>query len=101
MAPFQPRNAYVTAAPIAHARGHQTTSLGDALGLLPWCTSDGRLSNEQAIALSDLGGSLKEVMLVALSAAVDEGPKQDIERAVGKAAAGPVIEFWTEEFAVD
>lgn len=79
----------------------QIPTVDDALGLLPWCTSDGRLRNDQAIALSDVGGSLKEVMLVALAAAVDEGSREAIERAVGSATAAAVIEFWNEEYALD
>lgn len=78
-----------------------TVDVDKALGLLPWCTSDGRLRDDQAIALSDVGGSLKEIMLVALAAVVDEGARDGIERAVGSAAAATVIEFWNEEYAVD
>jgi len=82
-------------------RDNQIPTVDDALGLLPWCTSEGRLRNDQAIALSDVGGNLKEVMLVALTAAVEEGAKEAIERAVGRAAAAAVMEFWNEEYAVD
>jgi hypothetical protein len=87
--------------PPSNDREHQIPTVNDALGLLPWCTSEGRLRNDQAIALSDVGGSLKEVMLVALTAAVNDGAKEEIERAVGGAAAAAVIEFWNEEYAVD
>jgi hypothetical protein len=60
-----------------------------------------RLSNEQAIALSDIGGTLKEVMLVALASAIDADARAEIESAVGPDAAAAIIEFFGQEYTVD
>jgi hypothetical protein len=59
------------------------------------------LSQDQVIALSDVAGSLKEVVLLALSAAVDEGAKEHLERAVGVEAAAGIVDFWVDEWVAD
>ncbi|KAF2750643.1 hypothetical protein M011DRAFT_523636 [Sporormia fimetaria CBS 119925] len=95
-------NPHVRSASIPSAT--QTPSaavMKEAMGLLPWCTTNFRLANEQAIALSDVGGSLKEVMLVALAARVDEAAREAMELALGAEAAAGVVEFFSAEFVMD
>lgn len=68
---------------------------------MPWCTTQGQLSNSQLIALSDVAGSLTELVRLCLAAAVDEGARSVIEGAVGSEAAAGVIEFWTDEWTAE
>lgn len=70
------------------------------LGLLPWITAPIPLSDKEAIMLSDVGPSLREVMLAALTAVIDPGAREALEDAVGPKTAEKVIDFWTEEFAM-
>lgn len=60
-----------------------------------------RLSGDQVIALSDVAGSLKELVLLALSSTVDEGAKETLERAVGAEAAAGIVDFWVDEWVAD
>ncbi|KAF2013398.1 hypothetical protein BU24DRAFT_236777 [Aaosphaeria arxii CBS 175.79] len=69
--------------------------------LLPWCTATGRLSEPQVIALSDVAGSLKELMLLSLRAIKEEGTRQAVESLLGPELARCVIEFWAEEWIAD
>ncbi|KAF2253183.1 hypothetical protein BU26DRAFT_601355 [Trematosphaeria pertusa] len=66
--------------------------------LLPFCTVGAPLNEGQLVGLSDIAGSLKEVMLLALQAQRDEGVKADMARAVGGQAAMEIIEFFGDEF---
>lgn len=59
------------------------------------------LSDGEVTMLSDLGCNLREVMLAALSAKVDPRAKEGLENAVGAKTAAEIIDFWTEEFAVE
>lgn len=82
-------------------RSSRSSVLNAATDLLPWCASHGRLSREQVIGLSDVAGNMKEVVLLALSAGVDESAKTKLERALGDEAAFGIIEFWGNEYAID
>jgi hypothetical protein len=54
------------------------------------------------IALSDVAGSVKELVLLALGvAAGDVGCAEKMESAVGGAAMGSVVEFFAEEWEVE
>ncbi|KAF2118276.1 hypothetical protein BDV96DRAFT_381400 [Lophiotrema nucula] len=69
--------------------------------LLPYCTVHTRLTNEQVIAVSDVAGSLKELVMLALGATVDEGQKETLEKAVGVEAADGIMEFFKDEWVAD
>lgn len=56
------------------------------------------MTQEQVIALSDLAGSLKEVMMLALRAQMDERIMVDLARAVGEEAAAGIVEFFGDEW---
>ncbi|KAH7123887.1 hypothetical protein B0J11DRAFT_324601 [Dendryphion nanum] len=82
--------------------GNSQQGLLSAADLLPWCTGAASpLSTEQVIGLSDLGGNLKEIMILALRARVDENAMQSLAMAVGEEAAVGVMEFWGDELTAD
>jgi hypothetical protein len=54
------------------------------------------LNNEQVIVLSDVAGSLKELMVLALTAKVDEGASEQLIRAVGEDATAGTL-FATQD----
>jgi hypothetical protein len=50
--------------------------------------------------MSDIAGSLKEVMLLALQAKTDERVARNLVRAVGQETASGIVEFFSDEFEV-
>jgi hypothetical protein len=78
------------------ARPQGPASPNAAIDLLRWCTADMPLNNEQVIALSDVAGSLKELMMLALTAKVDEGASEQLIRAVGEDATAGTL-FATQD----
>jgi hypothetical protein len=70
--------------------------------ILPYCTTEPPLLQEQVIALSDVAGSVKELVLLALGAASgDAGCAEKMEGAVGVVAMGTIVEFFAEEWEVE
>lgn len=70
--------------------------------ILPYCTTEPPLRQEQVIALSDVAGSVKELVLLALgTAAGDAGCAERMEGAVGSETAGSIVEFFAEEWEVE
>lgn len=59
------------------------------------------MSREKAIGLSDVAGSLRDVVLLALRARVDESAREVLASAVGADAAGRMVEFWRDEWIAD
>lgn len=59
------------------------------------------MSREQAIGLSDVAGSLREVVILALRARVDGEAREMLAGAVGVDAAEGVVEFWRDEWVAD
>lgn len=76
---------------------HPNSAIRD---LLPFCTAEAPLTEEQVVALSDMAGSLKEVMLLAIRAKTDDRVAMGLVRAVGRDAASRIVEFFTDEFEV-
>jgi len=68
--------------------------------LLPYCTAELPLTQDQVIGLSDIAGNIKEVMLLALHARVDEGVARNLVRAVGQNTAKGIVDFFRDEFEV-
>jgi len=70
--------------------------------ILPYCTTEPPLKQEQIIALSDVVGSVGELVVLALGAAEGNRACADsMARAVGAAAAGSIVDFFTEEWEVE
>jgi hypothetical protein len=80
-----------------------TRATGNAVNdLLPYCTTEPPLSQAQVIALSDVVGSLRELVVLALGAASDvAGCMEKLEGAVGLEAAANVVEFFADEWEID
>ncbi|KAF9699379.1 hypothetical protein EKO04_002375 [Ascochyta lentis] len=104
---------HIQAAPI-HQAHTKTTShapqrrqneavVNAASTFLPYCTAEISLNEEQVIAVTDIAGSLKELVLLTLGAKDgDEECKSRLESALGgeQAAAG-VLDFFSDEFAIE
>ena len=70
--------------------------------LLPYCTTEPPLNTVQVIALSDVVGSLRELVLLALSAASGDAESMGrLEGALGRQGALGVVEFFEEEWEVE
>ncbi|CAI6331488.1 unnamed protein product [Periconia digitata] len=66
--------------------------------LLPTCTIGRPLTETQVVNLSDMAGSLREVMLLAMRAKMDGSVMTELEGALGEAAAQGVVQFFENEF---
>jgi hypothetical protein len=72
------------------------------VSLLPYSTMEPPLRQEQVIALSDVVGSLKELVVLALGAAAGDVACADrLENAVGTTTASNIVEFFVEEWEVE
>ncbi|XP_014556346.1 hypothetical protein COCVIDRAFT_100055, partial [Bipolaris victoriae FI3] len=70
--------------------------------LLPYCTTEPLLNEAQVIALSDVVGSLRELVPLALAAAAgDERSLRKLESAVGKRDAVGLVEFFVDEWEIE
>jgi hypothetical protein len=70
--------------------------------ILPYCTTEPPLRQEQVIALSDVVGSIRELVLLALGAANGDGGSVDkLEGAVGQTTASNTVEFFVGEWEVE
>ena len=70
--------------------------------ILPYCTTESPLRQEQVIALSDVVGSVKELVLLAVGAAAGDGACVDkLEGAVGAQKTGCIVEFFAGEWEVE
>jgi hypothetical protein len=70
--------------------------------ILPYCTTGPPLRQDQVIALSDVVGSIKELVLLALSAAAgDVESVNKMEGAVGPETTRNMAEFFAEEWEVE
>jgi hypothetical protein len=94
--------------PLPHAtsqlRPRQQSHLPESAvkDIVPYCTTEPPLRQEQVIALSDIAGSVKELVLLALRAAAgDAGCAERMEGAVGSETTGSVVEFFAEEWEVE
>lgn len=77
------------------------SSQNAGIDLLPYCTTQPPLSREQTIALSDVAGSLREIVFLALAALMDDKARQTLEQAVGQEVTAGIVEFWTDEWVAD
>lgn len=79
-----------------HIGGNAVTTL------LPYCTAEAPLDEDQIIAVTDVAGSLRELVLVALRA--KDGDEEELNKLVGalgnKHAVAGVVDFFSDEFEV-
>jgi hypothetical protein len=69
---------------------------------MSYCTTEPPLKQEQIIALSDVVGSLKELVFLVLSAAAGEpGGADKMESAVDPRTARNIVEFLSEEWEIE
>ncbi|KAG9188688.1 hypothetical protein G6011_07393 [Alternaria panax] len=80
-----------------------TRAVGIAVNdLLPYCTTEPPLNEAQVIALSDIVGSLRELVVLALGAASGAaGCMEKLEGAVGWQAAGNIADFFADEWEIE
>lgn len=70
--------------------------------ILPYCTTELPLTQEQVIALSDVAGSVKELALLALSASAGDCVSiETLHAAVGTATANNIVDFFVDEWEVE
>lgn len=89
--------------PPARQQTHPNAPKTAVTHILPYCTTEAPLRQEQVIALSDVVGSVKELVLLAVGAAAGDSACVDkLEGAVGGAhTAGCVVEFFAGEWEVE
>jgi hypothetical protein len=81
---------------------NQNTPQNVVQHLLPYCTTEPPLTGPQVIALSDVAGTLRELMLVALGAATGNIEfAARLENSVGSQAALNIVEFFVDEWEID
>ncbi|KAH8725326.1 hypothetical protein GQ44DRAFT_681788 [Phaeosphaeriaceae sp. PMI808] len=82
---------------------HRNNALNNVVAdLLPYCTTEPPLRQEQVIALSDIVGSLREFVLLALGASSGEAGCADrLISAVGEKTAGNIVDFFVDEYEVE
>lgn len=99
-APHQTRNTPSMPPPPLRQQAQVT---GNAVrDLLPYCTTEPPLDEAQVIALSDVVGSLRELVLLALAAASGDVSSIDkLEGALGERAAANIFEFFVDEWEIE
>ena len=92
-----------TAAPHVPPKQQQAAATNAVTTLLPYCTADIPLNEGQVIALTDVAGSLKELVLLALGAKDgDNECTSRLEGALGsQQAVSSVLDFFSDEFEVE
>ncbi|CAE7001677.1 hypothetical protein PTNB85_09125 [Pyrenophora teres f. teres] len=79
-----------------------TTTTSTVRDLLPYCTTEPPLDEAQVIALSDVVGSLKELVLLSLCATSgDVSSMEKLEGAVGQQTAANITDFFADEWEID
>ncbi|KAL1609141.1 hypothetical protein SLS59_001504 [Nothophoma quercina] len=94
---------YGTAVPHVPPKQQQAAATNAVTTLLPYCTADIPLNEGQVIALTDIAGSLKELVLLALGAKDgDSECTSMLEGALGsQQAVSSVLDFFSDEFEVE
>lgn len=94
--------SYSTTTPPVPSKQHKAAASSAVTSLLPYCTAEVPLSNSQVIAITDVAGSLKELMLLALRAkAGDEGCASRLESALGSdQVTTGIVDFFSDEYEV-
>lgn len=90
-------------APQSHLKQHKPAVGSAATTLLPYCTADAPLNESQVIAVTDVAGSLKELVLLALGA---KDGHEDCMLRLGSALGSEqalvgVVDFFSGEFELE
>ncbi|KAF2626798.1 hypothetical protein BU25DRAFT_491736 [Macroventuria anomochaeta] len=96
-------HVHSTAAPHLPSKQQETAAGSAVTTLLPYCTAEVPLNESQVIAVTDVAGSLKELVLLALRAKDgDEECVGRLEGALGseQALAG-IVDFFSDEFEIE
>jgi hypothetical protein len=84
------------------SRQNRETPRSAVTDVLPYCTTEPPLTQEQVITLSDVAGSVKELVLLALTAAAgDRVSTERINAALGQNTANNIIDFFLDEWEVE
>ncbi|OAL07603.1 hypothetical protein IQ06DRAFT_13004 [Phaeosphaeriaceae sp. SRC1lsM3a] len=84
------------------SRQHDQVPRNVVTDILPYCTTELPLTQEQVIALSDVAGSVKELALLALSASAGDCVSiETLHAAVGTATANNIVDFFVDEWEVE
>ncbi|KAK7191789.1 hypothetical protein DPSP01_007174 [Paraphaeosphaeria sporulosa] len=86
--------------PQLHGKANNQPPKSAYRDLLPYCTVDTPLTEQQVVRLSDIAGSLREVVALAVRARTNERARAVLREALGEGVARGVVEFWEEEFEV-
>lgn len=96
-----PHTHSTTVAPVPPMQPKKTVASA-VTTILPYCTADVPLSEEQVIAVTDVAGSLKELVLLALGA--KSGDEECLSRLEGarsnEQAMASVVDFFSDEFEI-
>lgn len=91
--------------PASHAYApYSACPVSAVMDLLPYCTTQTKpLSRAEVIGLSDVAGSLREVVLLALrgGGGVENEEMGGLDGVLGPDRANGVMEFWGDEWVVD
>ena len=93
--PSPPKSSLTTSSPL------RRSSPCAGMDLLPFCTTEGTLSRSETVGLSDVAGSLREVVLLASSGQPNETSKDVLNGALGGHTASCIRDFWTGEWTAD
>lgn len=91
----------ISTATQSNTRPPKGPAVNAALDLLPYCTTQTPLNKEQVVAISDIAGSLKELVMIALGAAEDGTMREVLDRAVGPEVAFGIMEFFYDDWVAD
>jgi hypothetical protein len=97
---LQKAPAHVISQAIPRQHSHITENA--VTDILPYCTTEPPLRQDQVIALSDVVGSIRELVLLGLSAAGgDVSSSDNLVDAVGTETAINIVEFFVGEWEVE
>jgi hypothetical protein len=93
-----------TAAPHVPSKQRKAATASAVTTLLPYCTAKVPLNDGQVIAVTDVAGSLKELVLLALGAKDgDEECLSRLEGALGseQTVVTGIVHFFSDEFEIE
>ncbi|KAF3039309.1 hypothetical protein E8E12_000511 [Didymella heteroderae] len=91
------------AAPHGPSKPHKPAAESAVTTLLPYCSADVALNGSQVIAVTDVAGSLKELVLLALGAKNGNEDCMHVLRSAlgGEQISAGIVDFFSDEFEVE
>lgn len=91
------------ATPHAPSKQHKPAAESTVTKLLPYCTANAPLNESQVIAVTDVAGNLKELVLLALGAKDgDEESASSLVSALGsEQAVADMVDFFSDEYEIE